>query len=181
MTTRARTARRPVAVANRPRLTWRPFSTEAFTLVGGTNQVFRLDTIGNGPILADLGVFGDYTIRRIRATLGLNEADLENTNGSPQVLFWGMTIVSVDAFSSGTGAVPDPENDAADWFGYGTPFYQRHDTGFKDEMWTYSIDIQSMRKVNENSQTPVVVFHLLTAQTALVSIAGRMLVSHGRR
>ncbi len=180
MTTRRRTARRPSGSAGRPRLTWRAFSEVAQTLVGGTNLVVPMTTAGPAPDLSALGVFGDYTIRRVRWSLGLQELDAENTNGAFQVVFWGMTVVSNDALASGVGAIPDPVSDPADWFGYGTAMYQTLDTGKESVAREYQFDVRSMRKVNENGQTPVLVFSVNTGETVGLTHAGRVLVSHGR-
>jgi len=181
MAMRRGTARRPVAVT-RPRLTWRSFLVEGFTLAGGVTFVMSLSEAGVSPLLSDLGVVGDYTIRRVRWTLGLRNIDLTFTRRIVTV-YWGMTVVGRDAFGSGSGAVGDPRQDANDWFGYGTVMYATDVTLVEPSVLLESrdIDVRSMRKVNENNSLPVLVLSVVAGETALFNIAGRLLVSHGRQ
>jgi len=179
MTTRRRIARRPTT-ALRPRLTWRIFDRGAANLTGGTNQAFDLGAEGSASTLASLGIVGDYTIRRVRWALAMRDEDVE-TNGLPRFLNWGMTVVSSDAFSSGVGAIPDPANDNADWWGYGSAGYFELETGFETPRYVYEYDVRSMRKVNENSQIPALVLSLAPGRVVSFSFFGRILVSHGRQ
>jgi len=183
MVTRRRTVRRPAGNALRPRLTWRAFEHEGFTIVGGTTKIVNMTVDGVSPTLSALGVQGDYTIRRVRASLALWDTDIETTQRFVTV-YWGMTIVSVDAEASGSGALADPRTDSADWFGYGTAMYPVVPTvsgapSAQGYRW-FDIDVRSMRKVNENSQVAVMLLNMVAGENALYQVAGRMLVSHGR-
>ena len=172
-----------MVVAPKPRLTWRPFLIEEITVAGGATSIFNLGTVGPGPMLTALGVFGDFTIRRMRWTLGAIDADVESVADEITVLHWGMTIVSLDAFNSGGGALPDPRDDAADWFGYGTVMLAARTggTGSPESMIPLTEDGRAMRKVNENSHVVALVFSTDVGRTVKLSAAGRMLVSHGRQ
>jgi len=183
VTTRRRTARRPTTAAMPPRLTWRAFESGPFTLSGGTNQGFDLGVEGLGPTLVALGIVGDYTIRRVRWRLAVNNADAEDAVNTANMLFAGMVVVSADAFASGVGALPNPISDASPWWAYHTlPYFVGGTlTGRNEAYQHYELDERSMRKVNENSQVPALVFALITGGTANVTFAGRILVSHGRR
>ncbi len=172
-------------MAARPRLTWKAFQQDPSTLVGGTTRIFDLSVQGVTPTLPELGIFGDYTIRRVRWRF--SGRDIDSFVGKRLVLvFWGMIVVSDDAFASGSGAVPDPRTDAADWFAYGVMTYV---TGFdsigQDTLiattFSAELDSRSMRKVNENSQVPVLVLSTVTGETTEVVFGGRLLVSHGRQ
>ena len=182
MTTRRKTARRPGPTSARPRLTWRLFEHEGLTLTGGTVVTVNMAVDGVAATLASLGVVGDYTIRRVRWTLGLWDTDAEVTLRMVTV-YWGMTVVSDDAVASGSGAMADPRVDSADWFGYGTPMYSVAPAGADspDQPRLYEYDVRSMRKVNENNQVPVLRLSMIAGETALYQVAGRVLVSHGRR
>ena len=182
MTTRRRIARRPGA-ALRARLTWRMFTKPAFGLVGGTNQAFNIAVEGPGSTLTALGVVGDYTIRRVRWSLAVRNNDAETGADTPVPFYLGMTVATSDAFASGVGALPSPEDDSADWFAYHAKHYFVGGTltGRFEQYNQWDLDERSMRKVNENSQMPVLVFAIPTGETASVAFAGRILVSHGRQ
>ena len=148
------------------------------------NQVFSLAAGGVAPTLSALGIFGDYTIRRVRWSLWLHNTDAESAVNYPLAVYLGMTIITSDAFASGVGATPDPTDDAADWFAYHVaPYFVTSATqasGNTADLRVYEWDERSMRRVNENSQVPVLVLALAPNETAQVAWAGRMLVSHGR-
>ena len=183
MTTRRGTARRPTT-AMRPRLTWRQFFDDSglVDVVGGTNQIRDLGTVGPAPDLSSLGVIGDYTIRRLRYELSTLMATTETIpEGVP--LFYGVIVVNQDAFGSGAGALPSPSSDAADWMSWGvilTPADPNATGQVTDAMRFVTVDNRSMRKVNENSQVIALVLETLVGFTIRVNYAGRLLVSHGR-
>ena len=183
MTTRRRIARRPTAVG-RPRLTWRMFQADPFTLVGGTRQIFNLGVNGVGSSLALLGIVGDYTIRRVRWHVGIHDTDAFTTVREVLV-YWGMTVVSIDAFLAGPGSLPDPRTDSADWFGYGVLTYITENLGnffgWAPNRIAADLDVRSMRKVNENNEAIALVFSTVAGEQAEVAFGGRLLVSHGRQ
>ena len=181
ITTRRRIVPRRTQAITRPRLTWRAFRVESLTLTGGVNQVFDLGNIGPAPSLADLGIIGDYTIRRVRWSFWLHNIDAESTVNVPLAVYMGMTVISADAFGSGVGASPDPLDDAADWWAYHVaPYFVTAAVATDADRRVYEWDERSMRRVNENSSVPALILSLAANETAQFAFAGRMLVSHGR-
>ena len=164
----------------KPRLTWRGFHVAGTSLVGGTNLAFDLSAIGSYPSLTALGVFGDYTVRRVRWSLYARDIDAESTDVA-QVAAWGLVIVNIDAFNSGVGALPDPLSDAADWFGHGYVAYSSLLAAGRDTSRVYELDNRAMRRVNENSQVPIIVLAGIAGETMHFAFGGRLLVSHGRQ
>ena len=182
MTTRGRTVRRPGAVASRmprPRYTWRTFDVASSNMSGGTNLVYSLATVGAAPDLGDLGIFGDYTIRRVHLTLAMvsNVA----ATGILDIVYWGMTVVSSDALAQGAASLPDARLDSADWFGHGVVAVLTATSIADRLMVTTHVDVKSMRKVNENNQDPAIVFSSISGDDVTLRFGGRMLVSHGRQ
>ena len=166
-------------VATRPRLTWRGFSVVQSVLTGGTLAAHNLGVVGFQPTLAQLGVHGDYTIRRVRWSIGLFSSLVEAID-DVRMFTWGMTVVTADAFATGGGALPNPQDDPADWFGYGTiPYAEVPVTDDKVHRFL-ELDGRSMRRINENSQVPALILFIQAGQTVNYVLAGRMLVSHGR-
>ena len=180
MTTRRGTARRPAVIA-RPRLTWKAFQQDPSTLTGGTTRIFDLSVQGVTPTLPQLGIFGDYTIRRCRWKMSGYDTD-SFVSAREVLVYWGLTVVSADAFASGSGALPDPRTDAADWFGYGIATYRTSNVNDAQvSRFELDLDVRSMRKVNENSQVPALVLSSVSGELTEFVFAGRMLVSHGRQ
>jgi len=183
VTTRRRIARRPTT-ALRPRLTWRQYGIGALIdVVGGTNRIFDLGAEGSAPSFAALGVFGDFTIRRLRWEMSATVATVEVTPEATP-LWFGVTVVSSDAFNTGSGALPDPQLDSADWMAWGVMLVPTDpDAGGQvtDAFVYRTVDNRSMRKVNENSQVVALVFSAIAGFTIRVNFAGRILVSHGRQ
>ena len=182
MTLRARTARRP-QVSLKPRLTWRAWDNEgASVLIPGAQTIVDLTTAGNWPSLVNLGVIGDYTVRRVRGELTCQALVGVETNQAEQ-LTWGLFIAEADAVAA--SVVPEADNDAADWFGYGVVFMDAQGSfsaGIHPSRFAV-IDSKSMRKVNENHQRLVLVIDASGNNIGNVGVhtAGRFLVSHGRR
>jgi len=178
MTTRRGTARRP-SVATRPRLTWRAFDNGLNQITGGTLGIFDLSTIGASPDLTALGIFGDYTIRRTRFNLSLVLASVEATI-TPNYLWYGCSVQGADAVATGGGALPNPLDDAADWYVWGVVPFNDDPTAGSQEHFSVEVDSRAMRRVNENSQRPVLSLFLEAGVDVFAKFAGRMLVSHGR-
>jgi len=184
MTTR-RGAPRPRVSVGRPRLTWRSFQFEAaaITLVGGTNAIVNLGADGPATSLAGLGIHGDYTIRRTRYELTVIGDSVETEEAAVN-LWCACIVVSADAFASGSGALPAPQTDNADWYQYNILQYPPNPDDVSrvtDAMRSISVDSKAMRKINENSQVPAMVLQVQTGFSCLVTMAGRMLVSQGRQ
>jgi len=182
MTTRSRIARRPGPARSRPRYTWRMFeSTETLTTVAAVS--IDLNTAGTMASLSGLGIFGDYTVRRIRGAIAMTSF----AAGASQAILglaWGITILENDALA--LGALPEPINDPVDWMGYGTLYVGQTAPGTSVAIHpteSLVIDGKSMRKVNENHQSVVMILQWLstTDETLRIEVSGRMLVSHGQR
>ena len=185
MTTRRRTVRSVGLVArSRPRYTWRHWLSGRSVLAAGATLVFNLSTVGAAPDMDALGVFGDYTVRRLHLVIGAT-----SNNGAEASSFdhftWGITVVNSDAAAAGFGSLPNPELDAADWMAFGTEMVSLQgafSAGFHP-LQTIKVDNRSMRKVNENNQELVHIFRGGSANTGTIDVltTGRMLVSHGQR
>ena len=183
MSTRQRIARRPRAGGSRPRYTWRYWESGESTLSAASSLTFILNTVGGVPDLSALGIFGDYTVRRL---LGMVWAVSESgtARNSLDRFAWGVIIASRDAVLG--GATPDPLSDAADWFAFGEGAVSLAGTGASNTIHpttTLTIDSKAMRKVNENNQDVILRLEAPAGNFANVNILtmGRMLVSHGQR
>ena len=181
MTTRRRTVRN-VGVAARPRYTWRFFNSPENVTVPGVGVFVLFANTGAWPDLVDLGVFGDFTIRRLHATLLTTSALGSETNVMDQVVY-GAGVFEVDAITA--GAFPDPLEDAFDWFAFGSVGVSLASAGLTagvHPMQSEKIDSKSMRKVNANHQQPgmIVFSSAFNAGNITWTLGGRMLVSHGR-
>jgi len=179
------TVRKPVVVvrSSRPRLTWRGWHNGlGATIIPGGQALVDLNNVGTWPTLAGMGIVGDYTIRRIRFTMGV-QALLAVENTAAEALFWGITVVEDDAFAA--AAVAEPEDDPADWMGYGTELasVQGSFSASTHPLTLVKQDVKSMRKVNENHQRVVMVLEASGVNNGniQVQVAGRMLVSQGVR
>ncbi len=185
MTTGRRTVRRPGVIGrSRPRYTWRFWESANSTLAVGGDLTFQLDVIGSSSSLANIGVFGDYTVRRLHGMLWcVSDAAAEANN--PDALVWGVGVMSTDAVAA--GGTPDPLTDVYDWLAFGQVAVSRQGSFSvnKHPMTSAVIESKSMRRVNENSQTLVLRIEALTgsANDSAISVrtAGRFLVSHGQR
>ena len=181
MTTQRRSPRR-FAPTLPPRLTWRTFQQDTLTVLPGSKPVFRLDSVGSASSLSELGVFGDYTVRRIRGRIAGQTLESVSADGY-DILYWGVVIASVDAFNT-LGAIPDPETDSAPWMAWDVMHISRKVVASPLVMERQLLETKAMRKVNENNQAIV-----LTIKADLGNDAngvnyifgGRLLVSHGRQ
>jgi len=184
MTTRRGSPRSFGPARTRARLTWRAFNVRGISPAAGAKSVQALDVVGPAPFLSTAGVVGDYTIRRIRGMLEfLNEG--ATTGGSADV-YWGVVVVSRDAFDAVPPVTLDPEDDNADWMLYGTGYAPRIGNGLvisTHERIRVGFESKAMRKVNENNSRVAFVFKigLTQGETVTFSLSGRMLVSHGRQ
>jgi len=93
MTTQRTSRRRSVTV--KARLTWRPFRVAEVSLAAGLVLSSSLDSVGLAPTLIQAGVVGDYTVRRIRAQLGMRSTGA--VVGAPLEAYFGVTVVSLQA------------------------------------------------------------------------------------
>ena len=184
MTLRGRTARRPGVVGrtSRPRYTWRAWEGANSNLNAGGQLAFVLNTVGVYPDLNVLGVLGDYTVRRIHGKIWA-ASELGNEGLNHDGFFYGIGVIEDDAVAA--GAFPDPRNDAFDWMAYGQVgvSLQGAFSALIHPTTTEVIDNKSMRKVNENHQSLVLVMDSFQTNQAIISVltAGRFLVSHGQR
>ena len=169
---------------SRPRYTWRYFDTALSNLLAGGNLSFDIGTVGNAPDLADLGVIGDYTVRRLHMLIG----STSENNGEATTLdgyVWGVGVISQDAFNA--GVFPDPKADAYDWLAFGGRYVPLSSAGGLATNHPYVqeiVDNRSMRKVNENSQALVIILDnpaVNNVATISIRLMGRLLVSHGQR
>ncbi len=184
MTTRFRSSRGGFRARLRTRYTWRPFQRRNTTVIDETKDVWSLDVTGPGSFLSTLGVVGDYTIRRIRATLMLR--NLNAVAGAPTVVYWGVQVVTRDAFDAVPPVSSNPETDGADWLLYGTAFAPANGNGLVNsihEVIQIELDSKAMRKVNENSQRVIFVMEnpISSAPDIQYACSGRLLVSHGKQ
>ena len=163
---------------------WRQFGDGSLIdVIGGSNHIEDLGVDGAAPSLATLGVVGDFTIRRLRWEMSATVATVEAVPEATP-LWFGVMVVSSDAFNSGSGALPSPRDDAGDWMAWGVMLVPTDpDAGGQvtDAFVYRTVDNRSMRKVNENSQVVAIVLECLLGFTVRVNYAGRILVSHGRR
>ena len=186
MTTFRRTARRPGLVArSRPRYTWRQFITGVTAGPSGARLAFDLSTLGPAPDLSALGVVGDFTLRRLHMTL-IAQSQAASESSSQDHYTWGVYVAGNDALAAGATSLPDPESDAADWLAFGFVWASLESTGFSTGIHPIEravVDNRSMRKVNENNQSLVLVVHVNSTNSGGVDLqaAGRFLVSHGQR
>ena len=182
MTTRRRTARSAGPAAGRPRYTWRPWEQINATLAAGAQTRVPLNTSGSWPTLGALGVIGDYTIRRLVGVVSAISA-FAAENSTMDRLVFGVIVMEDDALAA--GVAPDPVSDAADWMAFGFLYVAMHGTftAGNHPMSTFALDNRSMRKVNENHQSPVLVVEAPgnNISSIVFCTSGRMLVSHGRR
>ncbi len=182
MVTRRRIVRSASPAATRPRYTWRAWDgLLGFTLLAGVQTRSDLSSSPGWPTLDELGVFGDYTIRRIRGVLVAQSLDTSEEL-TAQSLHVGIIVLEDDALAA--GASPDVRTDAADWMFWGVVFMSAQGS-FSAAVHPLSqlvIDNKSMRKVNENHQSLVMVLEAGAANTSGIQVqtAGRFLVSHGR-
>jgi len=173
-----------VARASRPRYTWRMFQTGLSNLGEGASLTFVLNTVGAAPNLGSgLGVFGDYTVRRVVGTLSVMSNNVADVAVMDQFA-WGIYIAEKDAVLA--GGTPEPLSDPADWFGFGTGAVSLASAGgvaATYPMLVYAVDTRAMRKVNENHQDVVFRIEAPAANVAdvLLVLTGRLLVSHGQR
>ncbi len=166
---------------SRPRYTWRMWDS-ALMISSALAVGINLSAEGSMVPFSGLGVFGDFTIRRIRGTLAVtSQSSVEGT--VPQGLAWGIYVAELDAFTA--NALPEPVVDPVDWLGFGEVYASEHGIFAADVHvpTIVPIETKAMRKVNENHQAIVLVFQWLTStdQTLSVVSSGRVLVSHGQR
>ena len=183
MTTRRRIARRPTQARVRPRLTWRRFDSAGdITIVPGAQASVNLVNDGLGPDLANFGILGDYTVRRIRGVISATSA-LGSESNTTDYVAWGIGVLEADADIA--NVFPEPLTDPFDWFGYGHVMVslQGGFTAAIHPMTLIELDVRSMRKVNENHQVLVMVLEAPAGNTGnvVLNIVGRLLVSHGLR
>ncbi len=183
MTTRSRLFRGS-GRRSRPRYTWRFWDTARSTLTSGGSLVFDLGTVGASPDLQAIGIFGDFTVRRLLGKIWAISTRASEAN-SYDSFAYGVIVATNDAVAVGPTALPTPRNDAADWMAFGEVAVPQTSTGLvasSHPLHTEVIDNKSMRKVNENNQTLVLILSAEGAQDSiLVQTQGRMLVSHGQR
>ncbi len=170
-------------MGSRPRYTWRYVQTDVALLAPGATQVVNLATGGSLPTLAGLGIFGDYTIRRI---LGWIAGSSRNVGESVELdkLVYAISIQDDDAVSA--SVEPNPVTDPSDWMQFGSlpiPLTITGASGSVHPMSVGAIDNKSMRKVNENHATPMFVVEAPSFNTGTVGwfMSLRFLVSHGQR
>ncbi len=182
MTTRRRIARRPSGTRSTPRYTWRYWDSTQASVGGGVALTFILDTLGAAPDLAALGVFGDYTVRRVLGKLFMVSTNATESSVLDHVA-WGLIVSDKDAVAA--GALPEPFTDAADWFGFGEAAVsiQGSFSASIHPVTEVLIESRAMRKVNENNQNVVLRVEADTANVVSISMVtvGRLLVSHGQR
>ena len=181
MTTRRRTVRNAGA-AVRPRYTWRQFSSLENVIVPGAQLLVSLANTGGWPDLIDLGVFGNFTVRRIHMRIYTTSALGTETNVM-EVLHYGVGIFENDAVVA--NVFPEVDADPFDWFVYGSIGVSLASAGLTagvHPMQAENVDNKSMRKVNANHQQPALLVQSAAANAGNVtaSVIGRMLVSHGR-
>ncbi len=183
MTTRGRTARRPVA-RSRPRYTWRYFHSLNQAVTAGAQLNVQLNTNGTYPTMSSgLGVFGDYTIRRIVGDIMGVSADATNSNETLLFAF-GVYVGEHDAVVA--LAFPELQSDPADYMMFGNlmvPNTAMAGATGDNSSGQVHFDNHSMRRVNENHQDVVLLIQAdaSNADTASITVAGRYLVSHGQR
>ncbi len=181
MTTRRASPRR-FAPSLRPRLTWRAFEQTSFTVLPGALSVHNLGSVGGANSLSELGVFGDYTVRRMRGRISAQTLEAANTNGY-DVLYWGVLIVTTEAFIA-TNGVPDPRTDSPPWMAYDVIHISRKAVSTPLVMVTQLLDTKAMRKVNENNAVVCLAIKADSGNDsagAQLTFAGRLLVSHGKQ
>jgi len=166
---------------SRPRYTWR-FWQSAQSIATATSVGIDLGTAGGMVSLSDLGIKGDYTLRRIRGQMAVSSS--RNSESQVDVgIAWGIYIADTDAFAA--AAWPEPSQDPADWLAFGTVYAdQRAALGGAFHPTTFApLESKAMRKVNENNQTVALIIQWLslTDQVTQVNTSGRLLVSHGQR
>ena len=181
MTTRRRTVRSPGAVASRPRYTWR-FFDGSISLNNALAQGINLSSVGAMASLSGLGIFGDFTIRRIRGEMAVANQAIAEGNLLMGIA-WGIFVSELDAFTA--GAFPEPLSDPVDWMAFGTVYTDPDSRGAVTKHPARFVDIgtKAMRKVNENHQAIVFVAQWLspTDEDHDLAVSGRILVSHGQR
>ena len=132
--------------------------------------------------MSALGVIGDYTVRRIRGSIAVQSA-LGVEDNAAQELTYGILVADVDAVAG--AALPESDEDPADWMAYGVVFTSAMGSfsAGVHPLEVVEIDNKAMRKVNENHQQLVMILdsHPANAGNLVVQTAGRFLVSHGRR
>ena len=168
---------------SRPRYTWRMFKLATTNLAVGATTAVNMESSGSWPGLSSgLGIFGDYTIRRIVGSLAVTSDSVAEAE-SPMLLLYGVYIGEDDAIVA--GAFPELDADPADWMMFGT-VYLNSIGAFSAGVHPVverQFDNRSMRKVNENHQSPMFLITnpATTTEAVKVSVAGRFLVSHGQR
>jgi len=169
----------------RARLLWRAFATETPRVVASdATSIVALDSEGPAPNLAQQGVSGDYTLRRLRFTLCARS--LTTTALSfPLAFNWGVTVISAEAFDQGPAAVPDPEASPADWLAYGSECLPQYGNGLVISTQipiTREVDNKSMRKINATNAVMVFVAKngMTVGPSLEYTVRGRLLVSYGR-
>ena len=159
--------------ARRQRM-WFPFGSGSVSVVGSASAVINLSNVH----FSFFPESKDFTIVRIRAHV---EADATVVSAGMLVDF-GITVVSLQAFTIGPTATPDPEDDDADWMWYGT---LRSTVGEGREFAAGSfaaipkelpIDNRSMRKVQASESRLVLVVKNRSANVFEYSVEGRYLV-----
>ncbi len=176
-----RTARRPL-VAGKPRYLWRQFHNAEFVLTPGSQAFTSFSNTGGWPDLVDLGVHGDYTIRRVRGKIFATSALGSETNVM-ESLGYGAGIFQSDAVA--VTAFPEIFADPFDWFIYGIIGVSLASAGLTagvHPLMTEVIDNKSMRKVNENHQEAGLIMESSAANAGniTITVSGRMLISYGR-
>ena len=166
----------------RPRYVWRGWDDGPAQISAGSARTINLGTAGNWPADITLGVIGEYTIRRIVGKIAGISSSVGGSD-SINLLTWGVYIGEDDAVAG--GVFPEPLQDPVDWFLYGSMMVSnsRFDTGGGMAMTSEVFDGRSMRKVNENHQTPIMRVENSSGSpdTVLVHTVGRTLYSIGRR
>ena len=183
MTTRRRIVRRPTAARSQPRYTWRMWEGGSSTLdAAAAPLTFVLNTVGSNPDLKDLGVFGDFTVRRVLGMIWAVSTLATELNAVSRFA-WGLLIADRDAVSA--AALPAPLSDAADWFGFGEVACSQQGafTAGVHPMTQVAVESRAMRRVNENNQDIILRMEAATGNAADITVVtlGRLLVSHGQR
>ena len=188
MTTQRRIARRPGGIQRRagarPRYTWRPVLGAAQDIAPGVTGGYDLAAGGAAPALGSgLGVFGDYTIRRVIGTFAGASRNIGDSL-EIDVIHWAIYVAENDALAA--IAFPDVGVDVADWLAFGTLFVglsqQNANAGSDNRpVMTTPLESRSMRKVNNNHQSPVLVVTASSGNTSSIRVMFflRILVSHG--
>ncbi len=169
-----------MATRPRPRYTWRMFEQAAFGMGSGGLVTVVLDSVGGAPDLTALGIFGDYTVRRVLGKIWATSSNAAESGGI-DIVTWGLLVADADAVAG--AALPNPVTDAADWFGFGAIGVSMQG-GFSagvHPLHEVPLESRAMRKVNENNQQVIVRLAAAAANVASVSVqmSGRFLVSRG--